>query len=64
MPFIVMCYQYCNKKHWYECASPAEFINEWEDKNYEKYEIQYLVMCGQWLPRIRDFESVMKAMRG
>jgi hypothetical protein len=64
MPFLVMCYQYCNEKHWYECNWPREFVEEWEDKNHEEYEIHYLIVCGQWLGGFKDFESIIKAMKG
>ena len=64
MPFLVMCYEYCNERFLYECNYPAEFIEHWQDKNFEEYLIKYVVVCGQWISRLKEFEDVIKALKG
>ena len=41
-----------------------QFKKEWENKNFEEYEVKYLIVAGQWLNGCKDFESIMKIMNG
>ncbi|WFR56400.1 hypothetical protein QA584_22730 [Anaerocolumna sp. AGMB13025] len=64
MPFLVMCYEYCNERRWYECDFPMEFMEYWKDKNSDEYKINYLVICGQWISGLKEFDNVIKALKG
>lgn len=36
----------------------------WEDKNFEEYEINYIIVCGHWISGLKDFDDVIRALRG